>query len=161
MTAFVESAKNKYNEFYYYVKDNKGKTAVAVGSTIAVLSFIAAYLAFPAYGVKVAALTASAIAAISVGFASAFTFAATNPIAFGLLAIAAVAAIGVLAVKSYNQASQLSEVREFTLNAFQKKDGDFALDNDNKPLLKDDATKTALTNIAEVIGVMPKGPAKV
>ncbi|VVC46472.1 Hypothetical protein CINCED_3A018019 [Cinara cedri] len=145
MTAFVENAKNKYNEFYDYVKDNKGKMAVAVGSTIAVFSFAAAYLAFPAYGVKVAALTASAIAAISVGFASAFTFATTNPIAFGLLAIAAVGAIGILAVKSYNQASQLGEVR------------DLFVDRNSASVIQGDPEKV-LTQIKEVLNI--EGPAK-
>lgn len=142
-----------------YAKDNKVKTAVGVFTAIAVVSFVAAYLAFPAYGAKVAALTASAIAAISVGFAAAFTFMEANPIAFGLLALPVVAAIGVLAVKSYNQANQLSEVRELTLDAFQKKDGDSVLGNDNKPLLKHDTMKRALTHIAEVTGVIAKGPA--
>lgn len=134
-----------------YAQDNKGKTAVGVVSAIAVVSFVAAYLAFPAYRGQVATLTASAIADISGGFAAAFKFAAANPIAFGLLAIAAVAAIGVLAVKSYNQANQLSEVRELVKEAFEKE-----RDDDDNLVAKD--TKTVETVLAEVAGILKVGP---
>ncbi|MBD0390941.1 hypothetical protein IC220_00435 [Wolbachia endosymbiont of Pentalonia nigronervosa] len=159
---YVEKIKEFPGKSWDYVKDNKVKTAVGVGIVIAAVLSVAAYWAFPALGVKAAILTTSTIAAISGGFAAAFTFAATNPITFGLLAIAAVTTIGVLAVKSYNQASQLSEVREFTFGAFQKgDDGCLLCSDDNKPLIQNGSAETALANIAGVIGVIPKGQAKV
>lgn len=149
-----------------YAQDNKVKTAVGVGSAIVVVSFVAACLAFPAYRGQVATLTASAIADISGGFAAAFKFAAANPIAFGLLAIAAVAAIGVLAVKSYNQANQLGEVRndlsekeaqlgkvrEQAEKAFEEKRG-----ADGNLVLKDAGTvQTVVSDIAAILKVGPK-----
>lgn len=143
-----------------YAKDNKGKTALGVGIALTLSAYIITYYFFPAYAAKVAALTITAIAAISGGFAAAFTFMAANPIAFGLLALAAVAVIGVLAVKSYNQANQLSEAQDIITRqdaqlgkigeevgkAFEKND------NDERVLTQDDAiVRTVITSIEEVL----------
>lgn len=159
---YVEKIKEFPGKSWDYAKDNKGKTALGVGIALTLSAYIITYYFFPAYAAKVAALTITATAAISGGFASMFTFMAANPITFGLLAVAAVATLGVLAVKSYNQANQLSETQDIITRqdaqlgkigeevgkAFEKND------NGERVLTQDDAiVRTAMTSIE---GVLPK-----
>lgn len=179
---FLNTTKGVASANWQYVCHHPYKTAATFVAIAAVASLTAAYFLSPAYaafvgtvGTKAATLVSPAITAVS-------AFLVAHPLVASLIVVAAVAAliaVPVLAYKNNSKADQINEVeknicrlsydnssKERQINKVKEvilkvceKDGDKPKVNDGKLKINGDAS-TFLTDIAEVVELVPKEAAK-
>lgn len=159
MINYLETIKtqctDKCNSAYDWVRENKGKAALGVAVSLATIPVIACYFSpryasfVGAYVSKVSGFVAPALATVSSGITAGFTFAASHPIVFAVLAAAVVATLITLAVKNHEKNQEIKNMSKDIIQALKEEDGKFVVKDQKtaKELLAKAEAKTSLTDV--------------